>query len=103
VRIYVGNLSYETTADELRELFGQHGEVKEVYTPTDRETGRSRGFAFVEMPSDDEAKTAMEALDGTELGGRTIKVNEARAREGGGGRPRGGGGGGGGGGYDRRW
>ena len=85
MRIYVGNLSYDTTADELRELFSAHGEVKEVYTPTDRETGRARGFAFVEMPSDDEGKTAMEALDGQDVGGRTLKVNEARPREGGGG------------------
>jgi len=85
VRIYVGNLPYEATADELRELFAAHGEVKEVYTPTDRETGRSRGFAFVEMPSDDEGRAAMEALDGTEVGGRTLKINEARPREGGGG------------------
>jgi cold-inducible RNA-binding protein len=94
VRIYVGNLSYDTTEDGLRQLFEQHGEVREVHVPTDRETSRPRGFAFVEMADDEAARTAMEALNGSEVGGRTLKVNEARARED---RPRGGGGGGGGG------
>ena len=102
VRIYVGNLAYTATGDELKDAFAAHGEVKEVYIPTDRETGRSRGFAFVEMPSEDEGRAAVEALDGAEVGGRALKVNEARPREnrGGGG---GGGGGGRGGGYDRGW
>ena len=104
MKIYVGNLSYETTADELKGMFAQHGEVTDVHMPTDRETGRPRGFAFVEMSSDDEARAAMQALDGTEIGGRALRVNEARPR---GDRPSGGGGGGrggrGGGGGGRRW
>ena len=107
MKIYVGNLSYETTADELRGMFGQHGEVTDVHMPTDRETGRPRGFAFVEMSSDDEGRAAMQALDGTEVGGRALRVNEARPRgdrpSGGGGGGRGGHGGGGGGGGGRRW
>ena len=109
MKIYVGNLPYEATADELRQMFSQHGEVTDVHTPTDRETGRPRGFAFVEMANDEEAKAAMQALDGTDVGGRAIKVNEARSRGdrpprgGGGGRGGYGGGGGGGGGGGRRW
>ena len=95
MKLYVGNLPYEATADELRQMFAAHGEVTDVHTPTDRETGRPRGFAFVEMASDEEARAAMQALDGSDLGGRNIKVNEARARTD---RPHGGGGGGGGGG-----
>jgi RNA recognition motif-containing protein len=99
-RLYVGNLSYETTELDLRELFGQSGTVSEVKVVMDRETGRPRGFAFVEMSSDAEAKQAISQLHGRDLGGRTLKVNEAEERSGGGAR---GGGGGGGGGGARRW
>ncbi len=91
MRIYVGNLSFDTTQDELRDLFAQHGEVTDLHVPTDRETGRPRGFAFVEMPDDGQAQAAIDAINGTELGGRTLNVNEARERKGGG--QRGGGGG----------
>ncbi|MCC7204700.1 MAG: RNA-binding protein [Phycisphaeraceae bacterium] len=104
MKIYVGNLSFKTTEDGLREIFSQHGGVDEVAIVTDRETGRSRGFGFVTMGSDDEAKAAIEALNGTEIEGRTLTVNEARpkAPNSGGGRGFGGGGGGGGrGGYNR--
>ena len=90
-RIYVGNLPYTATEDEIRELFAEHGSVESVSLITDRETGRPRGFGFVEM-SPDEADAAIEALDGASLGGRSLRVNEARPRrEGGGGfnkRPR---------------
>ena len=111
MRIYVGNINFKTTEDDLRELFSPHGEVEEVAVVTDRDTGRSRGFAFVTMANDDEAKTAIEAVNGTEVSGRTMNVNEARPRTGGGGGGGGGGGrggyggGGGGGGGDRndRW
>ncbi|WP_153556795.1 RNA recognition motif domain-containing protein [Roseimaritima sediminicola] len=96
-RIYVGNLSFKTTADELRDVFGEHGEVVSASVVSDRETGRSRGFAFVEMT--DGADSAIDALNGQEFGGRTLTVNEARPREERGGRGRGGYGGGGGGGY----
>jgi RNA recognition motif-containing protein len=93
-RLYVGNLNYSTTEEGLREAFGGDGRVvKDVYIVTDRETGRPRGFAFVEMGSPAETEAAIEAMDGFELDGRVLKVNEARART-----PRGGGGGGGGGG-----
>jgi RNA recognition motif-containing protein len=88
-KIYVGNLSFNATDAELRDLFGRHGEVSSVSLITDRETGQPRGFAFVEMESG--ADAAISALDGSQLGGRTLKVNEARPRE-----DRGGGGGGGG-------
>ena len=97
MKIYVGNLSFKTTENELNDLFSQHGEVREVSLVTDRETGRPRGFGFVEMANDSEAREAITALDGQEFGGRALKVNEARPKE-----PRqfnGGGGGGGGGGY----
>jgi len=93
VRLYVGNLPYSTTADELRQVFGQHGGVTDVHLPTDRETGRARGFAFIEFGDDEGARAAIEAMDGAELGGRTLKVNEARPRTerpGGGGGDRGG-------------
>ncbi len=89
VRLYVGNLSFQTTEQALNDLFAEHGQVNSVAIITDRITGRSRGFGFVEMPDDTEAKAAMGAVDGTEIDGRTLKVNEARAREertGGGGR-----------------
>lgn len=110
--IYVGNLSYRATEDELRQAFGQYGDVSSVSIITDRDTGRSRGFAFVEMTNADEARTAIESLNNQEVAGRRLTVNEARPRAdrpmgpgggGGGGRPRGGGGGGDmGGGYPRR-
>ncbi|MBL1218717.1 MAG: RNA-binding protein [Planctomycetes bacterium] len=90
MKIYVGNLSFNTTDSELSDLFSQHGEVDDVKVITDRETGRSRGFGFVEMKNDDAARDAISALDGFEFGGRNLKVNEARPRE-----DRGGGGGGG--------
>ncbi len=89
-RLYIGNISFSTTEEELREVFGKHGTVDSVSVITDRDTGRSRGFAFIEM-DDSGAAAAMEALDGQELGGRPLRVNEARERQ-----PRGGGGGGGG-------
>lgn len=102
-RLFVGNLTFDTTEDALRELFSAHGEVQGVRIMTDRDTGRSRGFGFVEMTQDDEAAKAIAALNGTDLGGRALTVNEARPRpeRSGGFRPRGGGGGGGygGGGY----
>ncbi len=95
MKIYVGNIPFSTTEDSLSAEFGAFGEVEDVALITDRETGRPRGFAFVTMANDEEAKKAIETLNGTEVGGRTITVNEARPREGGGGGPRGGGGGGG--------
>jgi len=98
MKIYVGNLSFETTEDTLRELFGQHGQVDEAALVMDRETGRSRGFAFVTMPNDNEAKAAIEAINGQDFEGRPLTVNEARPKPSGGGRGGYGGGGGGGGG-----
>ena len=89
-RIYCGNLSFQSSEDDVRALFSPHGEVTDVHLVMDRETGRSRGFAFVEMATDDQARAAISALDGQPAGGRTLKVNEAQPRE-----PRGGGGGGG--------
>ncbi len=85
MKLYVGNMSYSTSEQSLRDAFGAHGAVDEVAIITDRETGRPRGFAFVTMPNDDEARAAIDALDGAELDGRTLKVNEARPRQGGGG------------------
>ena len=79
-RIYVGNLPYTANEDELRELFSQYGEVVSVSLVTDRETGRPRGFGFVEMPADD-ADEAIGALDGKDMGGRALRINEARPRE----------------------
>ena len=96
--IYVGNLSYDTTEDRLRELFAAHGEVTTVNVVTDRYTGRPRGFAFVEMATQEAANAAIAAINGQEVDGRTLKVDQAR--------PRRTGGGGGGGGRDRgrdRW
>ena len=81
VNIYVGNISYNTSEDDLRDAFGQHGEVTAVRIITDRDTGRSKGFGFVEMAEDDEAREAMKAMDGNDFMGRDIKVNEARPRE----------------------
>ena len=96
-KLYVGNLPFTTSEDELRAVFEAHGSVTSVNLITDRETGRPRGFGFVEMGEDSEAESAMRALDGTDLGGRTVRVNEAHERRGGGGGGgrRGGGGGGG--------
>ena len=90
--LFVGNLSFNTTENELRSLFEPFGQITRVHIATDRETGRSRGFAFVEMSNDEEASRAMSALDGKEFEGRAIKVNEARPRSESGG-PRSGGGG----------
>ncbi len=92
VKIYVGNLSFETTENELRDLFAEFGEVGDVNLITDRETGRPRGFGFVELPDDSAAREAISALDGKEVSSRQLKVNEAKPRT-----DRGGGGGG------RRW
>ncbi|MDF5716124.1 MAG: RNA-binding protein [Rhizonema sp. NSF051] len=103
--IYVGNLSYEVAEDDLKQVFSEYGTVKSVQLPKDRETGRLRGFAFVEMGSDAEEATAIEALDTAEWMGRNLKVNKAKPREDrgsfGGGDRRGSGGGGGG--YNRRY
>jgi RNA recognition motif-containing protein len=79
--IYVGNLSYEVTQDDLSTVFAEYGTVKRVQLPTDRETGRPRGFGFVEMASDAEEDAAIEALDGAEWMGRDLKVNKAKPRE----------------------
>jgi len=104
MNIYVGNLSFEVDDAALRTAFEAHGTVASAQVITDRDTGRSRGFGFVEMPSNEEAKAAMEALNGSDLQGRALNVNEARPRterrsggSGGGGGNRGGSGGGGGG------
>ena len=100
MKLYVGNLSYSTNEDSLREIFGEFGEVASAAVITDRESGRSKGFGFVEFSNDEEAKAAIAALDGKEVDGRALKVNEARPRTerggfgGGGGGGRGGGGGG---------
>jgi RNA recognition motif-containing protein len=101
-RLYVGNLSYSVDSSELQQLFAQHGTVTSAEVISDRMTGRSKGFGFVEMGSDEEAQAAIAALNGQEHGGRALTVNEAKPREersggggGGGGRSFGGGGGGG--------
>ncbi|MCP4642748.1 MAG: RNA-binding protein [bacterium] len=99
MNIYVGNLSYETDNTSLREAFERFGQVEDARVITDRETGRSRGFGFVEMPDDSEGQKAISDLNDTDLQGRSIKVNEARPRE----DRRPGGGGGGGGGYGSRY
>jgi RNA recognition motif-containing protein len=83
-KMYVGNLPFDVTEDQLRQVFAQHGTVESVSVITDRTTGQPRGFGFVEM-SEADADKAMRALDGHDLGGRSLKVNEARPREGGGG------------------
>jgi RNA recognition motif-containing protein len=92
INIYVGNLPFEAMESEIQELFAQHGEVAEVQIITDRDTGRSRGFGFVKMPDDNAGRTAIEQLNGSDLGGRSIVVNEAKPRPersgGGGGRRR---------------
>ena len=91
--IFVGNLSFNTSEDELRQIFAPYGTVDRVSILTDRETGRSRGFGFVEMSNSEEGDKAIEALNGSQVGGRTINVNEARPKAeragGGGGRERG--------------
>ncbi|MDB9313918.1 RNA-binding protein [Spirulina sp. CS-785/01] len=79
--IYVGNLAYSVTQDELKAVFTEYGSVKRVYLPTDRESGRPRGFGFVEMDSEEEEEAAIEDLDGAEWLGRVLKVNKARPRE----------------------
>jgi RNA recognition motif-containing protein len=90
-KLYVGNLAFQTTSQELQELFTQAGTVESASVVEDRDTGRSRGFAFVEMSTQEEATSAIEQFNGKEVGGRALKVNEAKPRE-----NRGGGGGGGG-------
>jgi RNA recognition motif-containing protein len=79
--IYVGNLSYEVTQEDLNHVFAEYGSIKRVQLPTDRETGRMRGFAFVEMSTDAEEVAAIDALDGAEWMGRALKVNKAKPRE----------------------
>ncbi len=95
--IFVGNLSFSTNEDELRQLFEPFGQVDRVSIMTDRDTGRSRGFGFVEMASNEDGEKAITALNGSQVGGRTLNVNEARPKT-----ERGGGGGGGGGGFRDR-
>ena len=90
MKLYVGNLSFDTSESALKAAFAAHGEVEEVAVITDRDTGQPRGFAFVTMGDDNAARAAMDALDGKDLDGRALKVNEAKAKTGGGG---GGGGG----------
>ena len=102
MKMYIGNLSFDTTKQDLENLFSEYGAVTDVHLPTDRESGRPRGFAFVTMDSKEAMDKAIAGVDGTDVGGRSLKVNEAQAREersGGGGGNRGGYGGGGGGGY----
>ncbi len=104
-KLYVGNLSYDTTEDQIKELFSQAGSVVSVDLIADKHSGRSKGFAFVEMGGDEAAKTAITTLNDKEIDGRNIIVNEAKPREdrpSGGSRSYGGGGGGGGGGYRQR-
>jgi len=107
VKIYVGNMPFNMTEEQLRGLFEAYGKVDSVNVVQNRETGRSRGFGFVEMGDANEAKKAIEALNAKDVEGRPLNVNEARPREdrggGGGGGRRGGGGGGGGGGGRNRW
>ena len=79
--IYVGNLFYEVTQDDLKEVFAEYGTVKRVYLPTDRETGKMRGFGFVEMATDEQENAAIETLDGAQWMGRNLKVNKAKPRE----------------------
>jgi cold-inducible RNA-binding protein len=79
--LFVGNLNFQTTESDLRALFEPFGQIERVHIATDRDTGQARGFAFVEMANADEAKKAMESLDGKEVGGRNVKVNEARPKE----------------------
>lgn len=110
-KLYVGNLGYNVTSADLQQMFSAHGNVQSAQVIEDRDAGRSKGFGFVEMSSDEEAKNAINALNGQDNGGRALTVNEAKPREarsgggggyGGGGGGGGYGGGGGGGGYNRR-
>ena len=78
--LFVGNLSFQATESDLRAMFQPFGQITRIHMAMDRETGRARGFAFVEMPNDDEAKKAISALDGKEFGGRNVKVNETRPK-----------------------
>lgn len=78
--LFVGNINFQTTEDELRELFAPFGQVARIHIAKDRETGRARGFAFVEVANDDQAAAAITALDGKSVGGRNLKVNEARPK-----------------------
>ena len=80
-KVFVGNLPFSATEEEVRSLFAEFGEVQRVSIITDRDTGKPRGFAFVEMPQDDEAQRAITALNGKQLGGRALNVNEARPKE----------------------
>src|SRR4051812_49949437 len=98
-KVFVGNLDYNTRREEVQALFAEVGQIRDVFLPTDRETGRPRGFAFVEFESEEEAAKAIEKFNGHELGGRALRVNaaEERPRRTGGGAPAGGGYGGGGG------
>jgi cold-inducible RNA-binding protein len=98
VRIYVGGLPYSTDSEGLRALFAEQGEVSDATVVGDRSTGQSKGFGFVEMPNDSEAESAIQKLNGKNMDGRNLTVNEFRPREESGGGDRGGGGGG-----DRRW
>lgn len=81
MNIYVGNLPYSTTEDDLRDAFEAHGEVSSVNIISDKFSGQSKGFGFVEMPDDSAANAAIQALDGSDMGGRSLKVNQARPRE----------------------
>jgi len=98
-KLYVGNLSYDVSSSDLEQMFAQHGTVQSAQIINDRETGRSKGFGFVEMANDNEAQAAIAALNGQQHGGRALTVNEARPREERGGGFGGGGGGGGRGGF----
>ena len=89
MNIYVGNLPYGVADEDLQDIFEKYGAIDKAKVIMDRESGRSKGFGFVEMPNDDEAQEAIEALDGYSIQGRSLKVNTARPREGGGGGPRG--------------
>jgi len=104
MKLYVGNLSFQTSSEDLQQLFGQAGTVESASVIEDRETGRSRGFGFVEMSTNEEGQAAIAQFNGKEINGRSLTVNEARAREARGGGGRGGfGGGGGGGNREPRW
>ena len=94
MKLYVGNISFDTTSQDLEQIFGEVGTVESTNIIEDRDTGRSRGFAFVEMSSNEEGQKAISELDGKEIDGRSLKVNEAKPRENNGGGNRGGGGGG---------
>jgi RNA recognition motif-containing protein len=103
MKLYVGNLSFQTSSSDLQDLFAQAGTVESATVVEDRDTGRSRGFGFVEMSSKEEGEAAISQLNGKEVGGRSLTVNEARPRENRGGGGRGGFGGGRGGGRESRW